>query len=321
MLTHFGGPSSNTFESIEQFSRPHPLSTEAAVASLKRYLPEPRYRIQLSDLIDKTVERVAEVTSGEAFAVQDGPTPTSESVTARVRRYEAACSTLLAMAPIGGFWAEEEHYPVWQRALQRLGSRTSSSGTVLWLELQRYPATLLLYALGLGAVEADQLPFLKRMFSTTLREKHRQKDLPAIEVLPPCCSRVAKAMKILEGMDKRRLPLNDWIHDALRPHAARIIPDNDRYTLVFDKLEILMALSYAHQEADRSSERYWAPFGAFGYRSANCDSILREMEESLSAEGNSSPFVKSGVFGETAEDCKQSLAALKNFVSKLGWGW
>ena len=54
-------------ESIEQFSRPHPLSTEAAVASLKRYLAEPRYRIQLSDLIDKTVERVAEVTSGEAF--------------------------------------------------------------------------------------------------------------------------------------------------------------------------------------------------------------------------------------------------------------
>jgi len=308
-------------ESIEQFSRPHPLSTEAAVASLKRYLPEPRYRIQLSDLIDKTVERVAEVTSGEAFAVQGGPTPTSESVTARVRRYEAACSTLLAMAPIGGFWAEEEHYPVWQRALQRLGSRTSSSGTVLWLELQRYPATLLLYALGLGAVEAAQLPFLKRMFSVTLREQHRQKDLPAIEVLLPSCSRAAGAMKMLEGMDKRRLPLNDWIHDALRPHAACIIPDNDRYTLLFDKLEILMALSYAHHEAGRSSERYWAPPGAFVCRFENGNSILLEMEESLSAEGNTSPFVRSGIFGETHADCKQGLAALRNFASKLDWSW
>ena len=29
-------------QSIEEFSRPHPLSTEAAVASLKRYLPEAR---------------------------------------------------------------------------------------------------------------------------------------------------------------------------------------------------------------------------------------------------------------------------------------
>ena len=41
--------------SIEQFSQPHPLSTESAVASLKRYLPEQRYRIQLSDLIDESV--------------------------------------------------------------------------------------------------------------------------------------------------------------------------------------------------------------------------------------------------------------------------
>lgn len=32
--------------SIEDFSTPHPLSTEAAVASIKRYLPDPRYRVQ-----------------------------------------------------------------------------------------------------------------------------------------------------------------------------------------------------------------------------------------------------------------------------------
>ena len=309
-------------ESIELFSRPHPLSTEAAVASLKRYLAEPRYRIQLSDLIDKTVERVAEVTSGETFAVQGGPTPNSEKVTERVRHYEAACSTLLAMATVGGFWAEEEHYRVWQRALQRLGSTTSSSGRVLWLELQRYPATLLLYALGLGAVAADRLPFLRHLLAATLRKKH-QEDVLAIQILPPSClfESGGQVMQILEGMDKYHAPLNDWIHDALRPHAERIIPDNDRYTLVFDKLEILMALSYAHHDAAQSSKRCWAPPGAFGYRFQNFNSILREMEESLSAEGNASPFVTSAVFGETAEDCKQGLAALKDFVPKLRWSW
>ena len=101
----------------------------------------------MSDLVTKTVDNVVKVASGEAFSVQDGPKPTSESVTARVRSYEAACSTLLAMATVGGFWAEKEHYPVWQRALERLGSTKSSGGTVRWLALQRYPATLLLYAL------------------------------------------------------------------------------------------------------------------------------------------------------------------------------
>ena len=308
-------------ESIEQFSRPHPLSTEAAVASLKRYLPESRYRIQLSDLIDKTVERVAEVTSGEAFAVQGGPTPTSESVTARVRRYEAACSTLLAVATVGGFWAEEVHYPVWQRALQRLGSKKSSSGNLL-LDLQRYPATLLLYALGLGAVAAGRLPFLRHLLTTKLR-KERQEDAPAVQILPPSCvfESGGQVMQILKGMDNHYAPLNAWIHDALRPHAERIIPDNDRYTLVFDKLEILMALSYLHHKGEWSAEWSWAPLGAFTYRHESRTRIMQEIKESLSTKQKDSLFVTCNIFGETAEACGRCLTALGGCISKYAPPW
>ena len=81
--------------SIEEFSTPHPLSTVAAVASLKRYLPEPRYRIQFFDLVDKTVARVVEATSSEKFAVQGGPDADRESITARVRSYEAVVLDLV----------------------------------------------------------------------------------------------------------------------------------------------------------------------------------------------------------------------------------
>ena len=58
-------------ESIEGFSKPHPLSVEAAVASLKRYISEPRYRIRLSDLVDETVTRIVEAASGGDFSVND----------------------------------------------------------------------------------------------------------------------------------------------------------------------------------------------------------------------------------------------------------
>ena len=312
-------------ESIEEFSRPHPLSTEAAVASLKRYISEPKYRIQLSDLVDKTVDRVVEATSGEAFAVQGGPDPTSESATARVRRYEAACSTLLAMATVGGSWAEAEHYQVWQRALERLGSETSSSGTRFWLRMQRYPSTLLLYALGLGAVENNRLQFLNHMLTVTLRNEY-QEDVPAVERLTPfCLFDGGQEMRILEGMDKHYAPLNDWIHDALRPYAERIIPGNERYTLAFDKLEILMALSYAHHKGKWSldmnsfEERYWATPGAFGYRSKNSNSILQEIGESLSTKQDESPFVTCGIFGATAEDCGRGLTTLEKFIPRLKW--
>ena len=315
-------------ESIEEFSKPHPLSTEAAVTSLKRYISESKYRIQLSDLVDNAVDHVVAVTSGKPFAVQGGPEPNTESATERVRSYEAACSTLLAMATVGGFWAEEEQYPVWQRALERLGSTALSDGNTLWRELQRYPATLLLYALGLGAVEAGRLQFLKRMLSATLLREHLE-NLHAVEILPPCCqfdsfSGGAKVMQILDGMEKRLLPLNEWIHDTLRPHAERIILGNDRYTFVFDKLEILMALSYAHHKGQWSSDwksikHYWTPLGAFGYRTDNRTRIMREIEESISTKQGESKFVTCGIFGNTAEACNAGLAALEEFVSKLSW--
>ena len=74
-------------KSIDQFSNPHPLSSEVAIASLKRYIPDNRYRIQLSDLIEQEVERVVDLTSTDDFAVQGTATPTIELVSERAHRY------------------------------------------------------------------------------------------------------------------------------------------------------------------------------------------------------------------------------------------
>ena len=230
-------------ESIQQFSRPHPLSTEAAVASLKRYLSEPRYRIQLADLVRETVERVVEHTSSEAFDM-NSPDPNTETVSTRVRAYEEACSTLLAMAVVGGRWGENDHIEVWQQALERLATASLASGKSMWLGLRLYPATVLLYALGLGALSAERLHFLGRIFSTTVFQQDSEQDMPVVQLLPPFClqSIGGRAMRILEGMERHYAPLNDWIHGVLREHTISIFPNDLRYSLVFDKLEILIAL-------------------------------------------------------------------------------
>lgn len=309
-------------ESIEEFSRPHPLSTEAAVASLKRYLSEPKYRIQLSDLIDETVDRIIEATSGEAYAVQDCPSPDRESVTARVSGYEAACSTLLAMAPVGGFWAEEEHFHVWQRVLQRLSIAPSTGGYTLWLELKRYPGTLLLYTLGLGALANNRLQFLGHLLTTTIC-REGQEDVPTVRALPPYClfgQSGGQAMRILNGMDGRYAPLNDWLHDKLRQYVKPVIPDDNVYTLTFDKLEMLSALSYAFHMPETEREwGEWVPMGAFGYRHASRNRVIQEIKESISESNEQSPFVKSGIFGETVEQCSQSLDIFKGFIAKVQW--
>ena len=42
-------------------------------------------------------------------------------------------------------------------------------------------------------------------------------------------------------------PLNDWLYKTLQAVHERVIPSDDEYTLVFDKLEILIALGYAYR--------------------------------------------------------------------------
>ena len=307
----FFGTVQQHVESLQEFARPHPLSTEAAVASLKRYLSESRHRIRLSDLVDGVVEHVTEATSGEAFGTA-GPKPDTASATARVRRYEAACSTLLALATVGGYWAEEEHVLLWQRAVSRLGSTRSDGGYTIWLDLRRYPGSLLLYALGIGAVEAGRLEFLGRLLEAPIREGHRE-DKVAVQVLPPGClfdGNGYDAMRMLEGMEKRSTPLNNWMHSTLRPHVGRIIPEDSRYTFVFDKLEILMALNQIHRDS-----LAWPLPGPFYYRQETRKRIVQEIEESLSSRRDDSPFVKCGIFGDTEQACTQRLADLRDVIA------
>ena len=308
-------------EALEQFSRPHPLSTEAAVASLKGYLTEPKYRIRLADLVSGEVERVLEATSGPAFALQGGPVPDTNTLTARVRAYEAVCETLLAMAAVGGYWAEDWHYAMWQTALTRLATRRGEAGFNLWVELQRYPATLLFYALGLGAIAVGErgLPFLAQLFATPAHREYRE-DKAAIELLSPSClfERGNEPARFLEGMDRRHAPLNDWLHALLQPRFRSFISSESRFTYVFDKLEILMALGYAYYQK-REKDWYWVPLGCYGYRGDNRDRVMQELRGSLQSLGDQSPYVRSGIFGKSSDECGAGLDAFETWISKARW--
>jgi hypothetical protein len=303
-------------EALEQCSRPHPLSIEVAVASLKSYLSEPKYRIRLADLVSGEVDRILEAISTPAFSVQGGPAPDSITFTARVRAYEATCETLIAMAAVGGYWAEDWHYATWQTALARLATLREEAGFTIWIELQRYPATLLLYALGIGAIEAGEqgLLFLGQLFGTTVHQKHREEST-IVELLPAggLFERGPEAAKFLEGMERHHVPLSDWLHALLQPYFRSISPSEARFSYAFDKLEILMALSDAFY-AKRTKDWYWIALGCYGYRSDNRVRILKELSAALQTLGDKSLYVRSGLFGNSADEC---VAGINEFTTKL----
>ena len=304
-------------ESLQEFARPHPLSTGAAVTSLKRYLPEPRHRIRLSELVDGVVEQVVQATSGEEFSI-DGPRPDPAAVTARVRRYDAVCSTLLALGAVGGRWAEEDHVFLWQGALGRLGAKRHHVGRIypVWENLNRYPAAMLLYALGLGALHCGRLQFLGQVLKTSMPDD-QQETTTAVHVLAASVldDGGGRTIGVLEGTNDRPVPLYTWMRRTLRSHVATTIRDDGRYGFVFDYLEFVLALGYAHAAADLG----WVPIGSLTSRNPNTRRIVGEIEGSLALERDDSRFVKCGIFGDTAEVCGQRLAAVQQFITKRRW--
>jgi hypothetical protein len=304
-------------KSLEAYSRPHPLSTAAAVVSLKRYLSEDRFRIQLADLVSDEVERVVIETRGARFPLQGCPGPNQETMTPRIKEIESICCTLIALASVGGEWSEEQQIPIWENAISRLTTTPTLNGNTIWIALQRYPAVLFLYAIGASAIVSHRYKLLYRILTRKITNWDGE-SLPVIRLLSPqwLSGNGPEIWRNLEGMDRRHVPLNDWIFDFLQPTLKRLVPDNISYEMAFDRFEVIFALAYAvHGERDND----WVPPGAFGYRYRNKDKIVSEIQESVKKHGNESPLITSGLLGNSTSEVDSALLALQNTLSHLYW--
>lgn len=309
---------SEQVKALEEFSRPHPLSTEAAVATLKRYLSEPKYRIALDDLVNREAENVSIATTAPAFDVNSQDV-SGAAVLARLKSYEAPSATLIRMAFVAGQWSEGAQVNPWTKALANLSLRRVQAGIVMWLDLQRYPATLLLYAFGLGAVAAEQWASLHTMFNSSVARENRV-DKRVVELVPveALFERGSAVMKVLPGRDREYTPLQNHLEALFLPLFRPHFSSEEAFHVAFDRFEVLAALSYAIPAIEKG-ERYWTLPGAYGWRHDNRQRIFGEIRTSLQSLGDGSPFVISGIVGKTALQGLDNLTQLETFVPLLRW--
>jgi hypothetical protein len=314
----FFGIVSDQVKALEEFSRPHPLSTEAAVATLKRYLSENKHRIALDDFVGAAVENVSSAASGAAFDM-DSRDVNGTAVLARLKSYEAASATLMRMAFVAGQWSEGVQLAPWTKALAKLSIRRAQGGVNIWLGLQRYPATLLLYCFGLGALISGRYDALHALFSTTVARENRE-DKRVVELVPieALFDRGADVMKLLPNRERQYTPLQNHVEELLWTLFHSHFPSEAQFRLTFDRLELLAALSYAIPAIEKGG-RYWTLPGAYAWRSENRQHIVNEIRSSLATSGNQSPFVTSRLVGGTAEHGLKNLGELEQFVPQLRW--
>ena len=145
---------------LTDLDQPHPLSAKVAVASLKRYLAEDRFRIELHDLVMRETESLYTKFTDRSFASDEGSGDKQDlkaRFQRRVQRYETHVEMLQALFATGCFWGQPQHEALWTRSIERIANPPGSrNGYTLWINLRRYPALLLLYAGGVASIAAHK---------------------------------------------------------------------------------------------------------------------------------------------------------------------
>lgn len=163
-----------------------------------------------------------------------------------------------------GFWAPPSVARVAVDAIAEVAaSRERTSGRTAWLDLYLYPATLLFYAYGLGALAGESYDNLARMFGREVRD-NRDERRSAVEELNNAGALRHEVAQRLPGMERHYSPASDWLYEVSQPMVSGLVPSGPQFERSFDRFEVLIGLACIL--AARDGLTYRTPVGRFTWR-------------------------------------------------------
>lgn len=214
----------------------------------------------------------------------------NDEFASRLKRYEDSSSDLISIMTLLGYWGTSDHLlsisiPAKQFALQ-LGKDTRSNK---WTSLRLYPLVLLMYALGIGAVAANNYSILYNFFQTTFRIlSYPLHGVPLVFAIEEGFRAARSSFNLLPDHQRDYSPTSEYLFNFFNNKFKDIVILGDEYEDVFDRFEIIYALQCAHEREKISGGHIWGPIGRFGWKysrgidsnpfSLLCDEALRKKE-------------------------------------------
>lgn len=304
-------------ESLEALQSPAPLSVATAVAAVKRYIAEDRYRVRFEDLLLEEVNQFRRGRRGR-FPLGGGPTPTESLVAARVRAMDSDTEILRSVFFHACRLASPAQFPPLTRALSLLAptERPEGMAWTIWTSLAAYPMSAVLYAGCLGALAAENWELLRVLTTLRFRQDDRERvscdDLSATRAL-------SDAAGALFPGQRKHTPASDHYAQLLVPLADGVSIDPD---LLFDGVEVVMALAYLDTVRDLSSPPIWMPPGRFSWRGrgGSGDRQLGILLAEAEAAGDAWKALRAGWFSGKAARFQEVKGAFQQAYARVAAG-
>jgi hypothetical protein len=125
----------------------------------------------------------------------------------RVARYDAITEPLIRLFGIMGRWGNGSELTLASDILRELGAKRLLAGLNHWINLRTYPAVLLWYAFGIGALRSARYKELFQWLTVPIVESHNETK-PAVQSLFSFAwvtdGTLVQAWQNLEGLRKAK---------------------------------------------------------------------------------------------------------------------
>lgn len=236
-------------ESLEEFELKAPLSTDVAVATVKRYLVDPKYRIRLHDIFYDEIESVWQEINDNA--IPQSSAGGKDEFQKQIKRYEIISEKLIKMLTAIAYYGKDEHYYLIYRAMERLGNRPLEGGLIWFIYLKKYIALLILYSTGLSALTKKEYKLINNLlFKTKIHNSTNGIDaavLSEVNILTVFRDGSEKAVPRPEAQ-REYTPVNNYLYDVTKPILSFALPGEVEFERSFDRFEFLLSIAYLDLE-------------------------------------------------------------------------
>ncbi|MCU4752618.1 SIR2 family protein [Halobacteria archaeon AArc-curdl1] len=286
-------------QALEDAGPGAPLSKEVARERTKRYLTREAHVIDLEELIHEETESLRErLADGERFglSVDREDADTSEVL----NKYKKETETLISVSSSCAYWGPEVPNSPRDRickSLTRLAKTEPDPRPKYsqWRDLPMYPTTLLIYSMGVAAVDSENWGTIYDILTETETRPYSSYTSEPLGI-------VGHPYEVGEGMRDGTEVLKDHLKDSLRDPLRIFLPEQEDYDRAFDKFNVLADLTLMDLADRLNNDRIRLPRQRY---------YTLDIEETVNPESGEWAPIQAGFFEGSVDRANELIDQLR----------
>lgn len=230
-----------SLKQLEKANTNSPISKEIAIAKAKILVCDKNQKIELHDFLIKMRDLALSNISKKYLGNSQ-----ENGIEERIKKYESALDTLIPIVFILASWSNElltDRIIELIESFLALGNTENQSGDSLFISLRQYPAMLLFFSAGLGALSNKNYDLLTRLLTHKFKLKSEYKRffdvlIPKVVIRTDCQYRFKLLTKI-----SFVYPLNFYLCHFFKETLSKYLMNQD-FELIFDRFETLLCVAH-----------------------------------------------------------------------------